>query len=209
MGDSQNNMSSKQESSKKVLDISRPKKRPTATGAPSAPLIIPKRSVIVPVSGSEEPVSEPSKAKQTAEDIQPPVSDPVPTEQAPSLPKQAEAPAEPETESDETAPSEEVEEVADSPEPEDADTNPKSAKGDHHVRKALEDAKREQELQGYIENRDFFVPINAVARKRSLKVSLMLLFVELLLGLLLVNLMLDAGLINLLEKIPHTNFFDL
>lgn len=88
-----------------------------------------------------------------------------------------------------------------------ANTKPAKAKAAEH--KSLEEAQRQEEIQGYIDRREFFVPINAQARKRSLKVSIALIFVELLLGLFLLNLMLDAGLIYLLEKIPHTNFFNL
>jgi hypothetical protein len=220
MGDNQSDMKSKKQSGKKVLDVTRPKKRTAVTDAPSAPqLVIPKRSIIVPVSGPEPPAGEPIKAKQVAEKVQPVnVSDPVEpeTEQAPKTPDmpQEEYTA-PETqpgsrkpEKDDTTP-----DTPQGPDVDDttkeADDGPKPPKAGSNVRKALEDAKREQELQGYIANRDFFVPINAVARKRSLKVSMSLVFVELLLGLFLLNLMLDAGVIQLLEKIPHTSFFDL
>jgi hypothetical protein len=202
MGNNQNEMNSKKQPSKKVLDVSRPKKR-TADTLSAPELVIPKRSIIVPVTESEEPVSEPIKARQAAEDVQP-ATDRAKTEpeQIPSAPEKSAAPEEPAANT--------PEESSEPEEPEGPDNaNPKSPKADHPVRKALEDAKREQELQGYIENREFFVPINAVARKRSVKVTLMMVFVEFLLGLLLINLMLDAGLIHLLEKIPHTNFFDL
>ncbi len=77
------------------------------------------------------------------------------------------------------------------------------------LKEAAEAAKREQKLQHYIDNRHFFVPINAVARKRSIKVSGLLTFFTLVLAFLLIDLMLDSGIILLLQKIPHTHFFSL
>lgn len=70
-----------------------------------------------------------------------------------------------------------------------------------------EAAKRDQELQQYIDEHRFFVPIDAVAHRRSVLNSARLTLLLFLLSLFLINLMLDAGLILLLEKIPHTNFF--
>jgi hypothetical protein len=78
-----------------------------------------------------------------------------------------------------------------------------------HVRKALDDARREQEIQSYIDNREFFVPINAIARKKTLKVSAGLVLLELFLGVVLIDLMLDAGVIELLQKVPHTHIFNI
>lgn len=189
---------------------------------PSAPeLVIPKRSVIT-VTEPEIPVAEPVAAKREAKKItlpsaatapQPePETTPAPTASAAT--KTSSEPVTPrQTEKTTASPQEPVqtaEPSVESESPKDAETaDDKPPKTDADVRTALEEAKRQQEIQSYIENREFFVPINAVARKRSLKVSLALTFVELLLGLLLLNLMLDAGLIQLLEKIPHTNFFNL
>ncbi|HET8671361.1 MAG TPA: hypothetical protein VFM05_12265, partial [Candidatus Saccharimonadales bacterium] len=63
-------MRSKKEPSKQVLDITRPKKR--SADVPSAPqLVIPKRSIIVPVSEAEAPAPEPAAPKQTVKDVQP------------------------------------------------------------------------------------------------------------------------------------------
>ena len=237
----------KQPENKKVLDISRPKKRPAsgtaATGAPS--LVIPKRTVINPaivddesdasqetvqlkhVAKSIEPTSAPEVTEPKADDsiiAARPTPQPVASTDAASTPQatstetdaaptQTPAPAKP-------APKEELEpeaqelqteDTGDAGTPADAVTTDTENKSLEHpdVRKALEEAKRQEQLQGYIEKREFFVPINAVAKKRSLKVTIGLILIEVILGLFLLNLMLDAGLIYLLQKIPHTHFFDL
>lgn len=67
--------------------------------------------------------------------------------------------------------------------------------------------KRQEQVDGYIDTREFFVPINAAARKRSIEVSLWLTLVYIILSVILVDLMLDTGMIDLLHKVPHTNFF--
>jgi hypothetical protein len=170
---------------------------------------------MVPVTEPQLSTEETIKAAHVAAPVQPEfdlASDPPEqppaaapespkTESAPSTTESAAQPPEPAADTtQEPAAAEASEDVA-------ADSEP--TKTSPHIKKAVEDAKREQELQQYIDNRKFFVPINAVARKRSLKVSITLIALELLLGILLLNLMLDAGLIQLLEKIPHTHLFDL
>lgn len=84
-------------------------------------------------------------------------------------------------------------------------------KSDEETKKALEqaeqDEKRQKQLQELVDSKKYYVPINAVARKRSIKVSLGLTFLVLLLSLVLVDLMLDSGIILLVQKIPHTHFF--
>lgn len=68
-------------------------------------------------------------------------------------------------------------------------------------------ARRDQELEKFIDTKQFFVPINKEAHKRSIKVTLWLTALYIFLSLVLVNLMLDTGMILLLQKLPHTNFF--
>jgi len=75
------------------------------------------------------------------------------------------------------------------------------------VEEAAKAAEREQEIEDYIDKRQFFVPINSVARKRSVKVSAGLTVLVLLLAVVLIDLMLDSGVILLVQKIPHTHFF--
>lgn len=67
--------------------------------------------------------------------------------------------------------------------------------------------RRKKQLKQYIDTKEFFVPINAAARKRSIEVSLWLTFIYIILSVVLVDLMLDSGMIELLQKVPHTNFF--
>lgn len=193
-----------------MADITKPKKQ--AATAPAGPrLVIPKRSVSVPVAAADEntPASEPIAVKRTAKNVQPSSQPATEQHEQPAAPQPADPPADP-------APADDTPNatMADLPQTDQkaedgTDTGSASARVHPQVRKALEDAKRQQEIQQHIENRDFFVPVNAVARKRSIKVSAVLILVELVLGMLLLNLMLDAGLIELLYKIPHTNFFDI
>jgi len=69
--------------------------------------------------------------------------------------------------------------------------------------------RRERELQEYITSRKYFVPINAAGRKRSIKISFGLVFMLFILSAVLIDLLLDSGIILLLQKIPHTHFFDI
>jgi hypothetical protein len=226
----------KQPESKKVLDISRPKKRSASGATAATPLVIPKRTVINPVINDESAPDTPAtplQLKHVAKAIEPTsapeLSTPIDTG-ANSESKSATTEDTPQTSaasneqkaSDaaqkparaETPETDAAEASVSSTEDASASTETRSeaeGKSPEHpdVRKALEEAKREEQIQGYIEKHEFFVPINAVARKRSIKVTIGLIIIEVILGLFLLNLMLDAGLIFLLEKIPHTNFFDL
>ncbi|HEY4963155.1 MAG TPA: hypothetical protein VIH90_00475 [Candidatus Saccharimonadales bacterium] len=67
--------------------------------------------------------------------------------------------------------------------------------------------KRHQELEKTIESRKYFVPINTIAQKRSIRVSLILVLLTLLLAILLIDLMFDSGMILLVNRLPHTHFF--
>lgn len=71
----------------------------------------------------------------------------------------------------------------------------------------VNDEKREHEIEEIIDSRQYFVPIDAVAHKRSVNVSIILTILIFLLALILVDLMLDSGTILLLQKVPHTHFF--
>jgi hypothetical protein len=69
------------------------------------------------------------------------------------------------------------------------------------------DTKREHELDDMINSHKYYVPIDAIGRKRSIKVSILLTIVAVLLGLILVDFLLDAGSILLSHNVPHTHFF--
>lgn len=212
-----------------MADVSRPKKpapKPAAADSAGQRLVIPKRTVITPIIDDDaeavatpEPSEHAAAPKPYGKDVQPQMT----AEKAPEAKPEAEptahpdepTPPAPEPKPEPTPPTPPAPEP-DKPEPaadDPDDAHPESADDDANsktppqVRKALEEAHRDQELQKIIEGREYFVPINAVARKRSVKVSLALVALELALGVLLLNLMLDAGIIELLDKIPHTNFF--
>ena len=82
-----------------------------------------------------------------------------------------------------------------------------------NVKKAVADEvqtqQREHELESYIEDKKFFVPIDTIAQKKSVKVSIGLTILVVFLGVVLVDLMLDSGVILLVQKIPHTHFFSI
>ncbi|MEO6760982.1 MAG: hypothetical protein ABI220_01225 [Candidatus Saccharimonadales bacterium] len=73
--------------------------------------------------------------------------------------------------------------------------------------KAESDAKQQAEWDKYIADHKFFVPVNEVARKRSVNTSIWLTVLAIILAAALVDMMLDTGLIALIQKIPHTHFF--
>jgi hypothetical protein len=219
-------------SNKKVLDVSRPKKRTKATGTAAPALIIPKRAVIPITEVQTEPDPEPMQPRHIARSIKPTTAPEVDVAiETPDLntEEQGFEPVKVATSVEKspttaTSPSPKLETPEVTEKAPDADTSDPATdtvatpddeqestetKAHPDVREALEEARRQQEIQGYITKHEFFVPINAVARKRSIKVTLLLVVLELLLGLFLLNLMLDAGLIYLLQKIPHTNFFNL
>lgn len=75
------------------------------------------------------------------------------------------------------------------------------------LEEAADAVRRERELQEYVKNRKYFVPIDVAARKRSEKMSILLTVAVLLLAFVLLDLMLDTGMIYLVQKIPHTHFF--
>ncbi len=194
-----------------------------ATSAPD-PLLDPGPEELDGPQGAQPAATPPAAPQPTAAEATAqtaPQANAVPTTPAdpgkltaPADPAQPAAPASP-VEAIQSAMPESPAEPAAAP-PDDAQesaasdgTDTANSKAHPDVRKALSEAKRQQQIEGYIENGEFKVPINAVARKRSLRVSLSLTLLELVLGVILINLMLDAGLIQLLEKIPHTNFFDL
>ena len=164
---------------------------PTAASAP-------KRTVIKPLTMDEASEEKPEGIAET-----PP--EPAGAAQAPAETAEPETsePAEP-AEPEESAP-------ADGAPTNKADLSAAETKKlDREAeQQAAEEAKRQEELQKYIDNHEYYVPINAVAQRRSIKVSIGLTFVVLLLSILLIDLMLDSGVILLVQKIPHTHFFGL
>lgn len=198
-----------------MADITKPKKRDVSAAVPAGPkLVIPKRSIIPVSDGSDAEPAAPAPPKPVGKSVEPSSADlPAPTP-AVAAAKPAAEPEEtdaPVPAADNTSAASDKPETADTPDDNSdlADADDKSGRPSPHVKKLLEDAKREEEIQKYIDGREFFVPINAVAHKRSIKVSSVLVFVELALGLILLDLMLDSGLIDLVQKIPHTHFFGL
>lgn len=190
-----------------------------ATGGPTTAPTLPtstKRTVIVPIKDGEAkdvdadaPKADPSDAN-VPEVVEPktdkPTTAPTVKQDAADTKVTPQAPAP--TENDAKDQSDESEE---GDEAEDKEAAPKDSKPNPETQKAIEEAaaaeKREHELEAYIDSHQFFVPINAVARKRSIKHSFLMTIVVFLLGVVLIDLMLDSGLILLAEKIPHTHFF--
>lgn len=200
------------------MDVSRPAK---AADVPEK-LVIESRPLIdhdeTPAADAGSDIEAKPEDKSTAAEAakaDTPVPTPAP---APSATKKVVTPptlSAPEAAStpDTTESTEETEAAADTP-TDDLDASPAEEatktqrdKDAEETKKAVEQARRDQEVKEYIENKQFFVPINEVARKRSIKVSFGLVLLMAILAVVLIDLMLDSGLILLLQKIPHTNFF--
>lgn len=171
-----------------------------AAAAPSAPTLPSqsKRTLIVPISDDTDKPAAAAAAKADA------------TAEAP---KKADAASKKPADTPEPAADDEKAEAE--PEPETTETGDKSAGKDEkpnpETEKALAEAaaaeKRQHELEALIDSKQFYVPINAVAQKKSIKVSSIMTFLVFLLAIVLVDLMLDSGTILLVQKIPHTHFF--
>jgi hypothetical protein len=160
---------------------------PTPSIAPTpqaqAPTV-PKRTVITPPEDTDVTTAEASSETPEAE-TNPTTTTPAATEAA--------APASIDTDIDE--------------EPDATDTPSEAVDEAKAAKEAEAAARREGELEKFIDTKQFFVPINKEAQKRSIKVTLWLTALYIVLSLLLINLMLDTGMILLLQKLPHTNFF--
>jgi hypothetical protein len=68
-------------------------------------------------------------------------------------------------------------------------------------------AKKQEEIRSLVESREYFLPINAVERRRSKVVSILGLLLIVALGLMLVDLLLDVGFIRLGGVHSLTHFF--
>lgn len=218
---------SKTTKTKPVMDVSRPAK----DVPPSEKLVIESRPLInhdetpAPDAGSDIEVKTNQSQAEAADTTQPEPSAKVAampsttkkvlTPPTLSTPETAGAPDTATPADEPKAPSDaEAKPEEDAPAATDADLSPAEEstkvqrdKDAEETKKAVEQARRDQEVKQYIENKQFFVPINEVARKRSIKVSFGLVLLMAFLAAVLIDLMLDSGIILLLQKIPHTNFF--
>ena len=185
------------------MEITRPKKKAAAGTAPQ--LVIPSRAIVG--HADDTPAQQDAPTDIAANEILVPLKRPNlkpagSTPAAPAADGQAEShddkPAEPEAAA--TAP-------AASTAAETGDT-PKADSSEQPDEAAARAVQRERQLQEYISSKEYFIPIDAKARRRSLRVSSGLTFLILLLGVVLIDLMLDTGMIFLIQKIPHTHFFN-
>lgn len=157
--------------------------------APESTVVPSKRPVITPPKGLAPEDVKPTIAPQTATSHAP-----VPQTASAFEPQNAAAP--PKADASEV--------VTDGAAP--AVKNP-TAETRKAVAEAEQATRRQEELEHYVNSRQFFVPVNSVARKRSIKVSILLTLLVLILAVLLIDLMLDSGIILLIQHIPHTHFF--
>lgn len=135
-----------------------------------------------------------------------------PVEEAPAA--EAEAPKDvpkdepqaPETEEKVEEPAPETSETEEVPADIGGDTPPSL---ENKAQKEAEAAAKQQaELDKLTESRDYFLPINAVERRRSKVVVWSLLVLSLVLGLVLVNFLLDADVLTINGVKPLTNLFN-
>lgn len=170
-------------------------------------LVIPTRTIMgrdVAAADDTEPKTTPESLlvplHKTVEPLKPKATAAAAVSAAPSAAKPA-APAAPApTPQPQSAPASEPQESTDA-------ATPKAHQKDD-AEATAQAVRRERELQEYINNRKYFVPIDAKRRRRSIKISFGLVLLLLLLSLVLIDLLLDSGAILLLQKIPHTHFFD-
>lgn len=204
----------------KTMDVARPKK---VMGESPQVIITPRPmmnrniSVTSPADDPAQPsiTSEPAAASQPTTVKRPVIAplNPIEVASTQQTPEPAEAEIEPQPpaqEPDKTEPASAA--ASDDTVVAATDTAPPQAKQPNaQTRKAVEEAeraaKRKEELESYVNSKKFFVPINAVARKRSIRVSSLLTVFVFLLALVLIDLMVDSGFIFLVQKIPHTHFF--
>jgi hypothetical protein len=96
--------------------------------------------------------------------------------------------------------------VADAPQPTNRDAAAEStADAAKAAAEAEAKAAREAELEQLIESGKYKAPINAVQRKRSRLVAVLLCLIALLLGVAVLDAALDAGLLKA-DGVPHTNY---
>lgn len=219
----------KKSTEKKVFDVASPKKvSPSPTTRPlvvtnrpvikrdpmmaeTAPEVPEKVAVAVTSSSTKKviavPVSEPAEAapEPAAEDKPEPEAAAAPAEAPTPEPEEAAA-TEPTEEKTPEPPAAPADEPADEPDEDTGDAGVPSP--DAEAEKAAEEAaKRQAEWDKYISSREFFVPVDTVQRKRSIRTSLWLTLLIAFLAIVLIDLMLDSGFIELIQKIPHTHFF--
>jgi hypothetical protein len=154
-------------------------------------------------ASADDSEQEPGLSAHKATVIAPPTSDKVesPDEAEPASGKtEDKSAAEPENAEAEPAkadPAPEKEEVkAEQPQDGGKAEEPKPKEETEHEPK---------QFQKFVDSREFYVPINSVAHKRSIKVSILLTIIVFLLAVVLIDLMLDSGLILLVQKIPPTH----
>jgi len=181
-----------------------PARKPATKVAATAAVTSSASSPPVPIEVPAAPKDPPLPPVEPAESVEPAAPEVAPLESKLTLTSDP-----PSAASASPEPADDSVDLDDDAETTDVGGKKPSAETKQALEAAAAEAKREQELQGYIDDRQFFVPINAVARKRSIIVSVSLTVLILLLALALVDLMLDSGIILLLQKIPHTHFFSL
>ena len=225
----QKSMNDKTPSKRKIADITKTQKT-TANKSPQ--IILEKRSHIdntvpdvTPVDTPTAPAVAPAVKRsitplQTAPAVaEPAPSEPVSTKDTPAVPAGADTAstaditeaAETPAQTDKATPTANSAKVDEPAVSDDTDTSvdEKSDTSEEAVaaQKAAEAEQQQKKVDKYIDTREFFVPIDAAAHKRSVQVSLWLTLVYIILSVILVDLMLDSGMIELLQKVPHTNFF--
>lgn len=152
-----------------------------------------KRTLVVPVKTAEDDVEAASAADENKTGSTPDTS-----------PSGAETPAPPVLNPDEPSAAKPDNEPGIQ---EDVEVSGPAGETKQAVEAAAALAKHDNEVENLISSHEYYVPINAVARKRSIRASVLLTLLVVLLAVTLVDLMLDSGMILLVQKIPHTHFF--
>lgn len=206
-------------STKRVMDVSHPGK--SAPSASSRPVIVTNRPILKDPMMREEadkPVLPDAVAPSVSREVE---VKPVEAERAKTIAQLAEeakarvdkteAEKAPETEEPELKPQEELtakpepkaEKLAEST---DAVAPGAEAAADQEA-KLAEAAKQDAELEKLVETKEYFLPINAVEKRRTKRVVVLGALLSVILALAWVDIALDAGLIQLDNVKPITHFF--
>ena len=200
---------------KPIADVAQPGKTPpsessrpiiTHRSLMKDPMVVEAESAApaadeVPVSPAEPAKSVAAKTTTAGErKIQPITESPVVPEEATETPK-AEAEAAP---AETKEPVEPEEQPAES---EDTSANEASPDKPSHDAEEAEQVRHDNEVQKLIESKKYFLPVNAVERRRSKRFVALGILVSLLLAASWANIALDAGLIEIPGVKPVTHFF--
>lgn len=193
----------KKPAAKPIIDIAHPGK--SAPSATSKPVIVTNRAILKDPMMADQGNQEPDLPdKEAAPTLAPSRSG------RPNLKPTAVASEDTSATEPSSDPTPEPAKLSPAEDAATADDDEATAAGQTEQQLAAEDeahAKHEAEIQKLIDAKQYFLPINAVEKRRSKRVVLLGVIVSLLLALAWADIALDAGLIQINGVKPATHFF--